>query len=364
MLQDVLTAFGINDESIINSHGSGLINRTYHVTGKKGDFILQKLNESVFSNPGQIAENIDRVSRYMKSNFPDAIFPTPLKTTDGETLLHIKQEGYFRIFPFIRNSVSFEVVKTPTQAYNASKKFGEFTRMLAGFPIESLNETLPDFHNLSYRYKAFRNSVRNGNPERKHKSEKLITYLESQNLIVSTYEDILKNSEFRRRVTHHDTKISNVLFNETGKGLCVIDLDTIMPGYFISDVGDMFRTYLSPVSEEEKDFNKIEIRLPVFDAIIEGYLEEMNNELTRAEKDAVLFAGEFMMYMQSLRFLTDYLNNDIYYGSRYQDHNFIRAGNQANLLQKFQEVSSYMREKLAAVTSIEDSLIKSANANQ
>jgi thiamine kinase-like enzyme len=138
-------------------------------------------------------------------------------------------------------------------------------------------------------------------------------------------------------VTHHDTKISNVLFDDQDNGLCVIDLDTVMPGYFISDVGDMMRTYLSPVNEEEKDLSKIIIRNEYFKAITDGYLSEMSAELTEKEKEHFVYAGKFMIYMQALRFITDHLNNDHYYGAAYEGHNFVRANNQAVLLQKLSE---------------------------
>ena len=142
------------------------------------------------------------------------------------------------------------------------------------------------------------------------------------------------------RVTHHDTKISNVLFGADDKALCVIDLDTIMPGYFISDVGDMMRTYLPTVSEEETDFSKIEVRDDVYKAIVQGYSNEMGEALSDEETKAFFYAGVFMIYMQALRFLTDHLNNDVYYGARYPNHNFVRAGNQIVLLQKLLEKRS------------------------
>jgi hypothetical protein len=128
-----------------------------------------------------------------------------------------------------------------------------------------------------------------------------------------------------------------VLFDANNKGLCVIDLDTVMPGYFISDIGDMMRTYLSPANEEEKDFSKIEIRQEYFESIWKGYMSEMKDELNREEKSHFIYAGEFMIYMQALRFLTDHLNNDVYYGARYEGQNFVRAGNQMQLLKKLME---------------------------
>jgi Ser/Thr protein kinase RdoA (MazF antagonist) len=155
--------------------------------------------------------------------------------------------------------------------------------------------------------------------------------------IVAEYERLMHSESFKIRVTHHDTKISNVLFDAGDNSVCVIDLDTVMPGHFISDVGDMLRTYLSPYGEEEQDFSKIQIRDDYFDAIVRGYLGEMNTELTDAEKNAFVFAGKFLIYMQAVRFLTDYLNNDVYYGVRYEGHNLVRAQNQAELLQRLCE---------------------------
>ncbi len=154
---------------------------------------------------------------------------------------------------------------------------------------------------------------------------------------MTTYTHILQNKSFALRVTHHDTKISNVLFDASDNGRCVIDLDTVMPGYFISDVGDMMRTYLCPVSEEETDLSQIMVREDYFQAIITGYLSAMQPLLSRDEKQHFVYAGKFLIYMQALRFLTDYLNNDVYYKPRYEHHNAVRAENQAVLLQKLLE---------------------------
>ena len=174
--------------------------------------------------------------------------------------------------------------------------------------------------------------MQTGNKERLQQSTGLIDFIKDNKAIVETYENVLQNPFFKLRVTHHDTKISNVLFDNKDEGLCIIDLDTVMPGYFISDVGDMMRTYLSPANEEEKDFSKIEIREEYFKAIWNGYMGEMNMELTDDEKAHFIYAGKFMIYMQALRFLTDHLNDDIYYGAKYEGQNLVRAGNQAILL--------------------------------
>ena len=259
-------------------------------------------------------------------------------------MVFIKDEGYFRIFPFIKNSHTTDVVNSPSQAYEAAKQFGRFTNLLSGFPVDKLKITLPDFHNLPLRYSQFETAIKEGNKERIKQSAAMINFLKDQHEIVTISEQISNNPDFKKRVTHHDSKISNVLFDENNKGLCVIDLDTVMPGYFISDFGDMMRTYLSPVSEEEKDISKIEIREEYFKAIAEGYLSEMGKELTTVEKKYLVYAGKFMVYMQALRFLTDHLNNDIYYGAKYEGQNFIRANNQVDLLKKIIEKEKLLQE--------------------
>ncbi len=216
--------------------------------------------------------------------------------------------------------------------------------MLSGFSVDTLKITLPDFHNLSLRYSQFETTIKEGNKERIKQSISMISFLKDQHEIVSISEQISNNPAFIKRVTHHDSKISNVLFDDNNKGLCVVDLDTVMPGYFISDFGDMMRTYLSPVSEEEKDLSKIEIREEYFKAIAKGYLSEMAKELTTVEKGYLVYAGKFMVYMQALRFLTDYLDNDIYYGSKYEGQNFYRANNQVSLLKKIIEKEKILQE--------------------
>jgi Ser/Thr protein kinase RdoA (MazF antagonist) len=349
MLDPVLTAYGFPNNCQVIPHGSGLINRTWFIRCRQGNYILQQINSEVFSDPTLIAENIHQVSSYLATHYPDTLFPRPIPSLNGQTLIRLGSDKYFRLYPFIENSVTIDVVDTPAQAYEAARKFGEFTRLLSHFPVASLHHTLPGFHDLSRRYKDFRLALEKGNPERIRNAGHLISYLESQNHIVTEYEAICANPQFRLRVTHHDTKISNVLFDQQGHGLCVIDLDTVMPGYFISDVGDMFRTYLSPVTEEESQVSRVKVREVFFEAIVRGYLKEMYTVLTRAELDAFTYAGEFMLYMQALRFLTDYLNDDVYYGSRYEGHNYIRARNQTTLLQRYQEQSGQLKAIVSKV---------------
>ena len=334
MLENVLAEYGLKKDCEINPFANGLINRTWKVTHAGDDYILQKVNHHIFQSPHHIADNINYISQYLQHHFPHYIFPTPIANQKGDTLTYLPGDGYYRIFPFVKASHSIDVVTTTKQAYEGAKTFGGFTHRLSHFNVTKLQITLPDFHDLTLRYQQFEQAIVNGNPARIQQTKELIQELQGQQYIAEEYKHICGSAEFKKRVTHHDTKISNVLFDDDDNSICVIDLDTVMPGYFISDVGDMMRTYLSPVSEEEKDFSQIHIRDEYFKAIISGYLYEMHEELTETEKQYFVYAGKFMIYMQALRFLTDYLNNDSYYGAQYTEHNLVRAQNQAHLLKE------------------------------
>lgn len=340
----LLTDFGISDETVtIEAIGNGLINSTWVVKNGEAKYILQKINDNVFKDPESLASNIDVVSEYLATHHPEYIFTSPIPDINGKTLVHKEDKGYYRMFHYVSGSHTVHVVGSADQAYEAARQFGKFTRMLEGFDSSRLKITIPDFHNLVYRYTAFLNALKYGNKERNFRVRDLTDQMQRFSFIVVEYEKIKRDSTFRKRVTHHDTKISNVLFDEHNKGICVIDLDTLMPGYFISDTGDMMRTYLSPADEEEQDLNKIEIRDDFYHAIVSGYCCEMNEVLSETEKNYFFFSGAFMIYMQALRFITDFLEDDKYYGEKYPDHNLFRARNQFTLLQRFLE-----KEKLFA----------------
>jgi Ser/Thr protein kinase RdoA (MazF antagonist) len=333
MPEFVLPAYGLKEEtSILEPFGTGLINNTWKVTTPGNAYILQRINDAVFLDPEAIAYNIKLVDAYLKQMHPSYPFIAPLTSTEGSQMIYVKDKGFYRMFPFVPGSHSIDVVHTPSQAYEAALQFGRFTSLLSGMDITQLKLTILSFHDLELRYNQFLDALKNGNTERIKNSQRLIEQLQLRSFIVDQYKSIRQNPEFKLRVTHHDTKISNVLFDKDDKGICVIDLDTLMPGYFISDVGDMMRTYLSPVNEEETDLSKIEVRDEFYKAIVQGYYQEMKAYLTGTEKEHFFYAGEFMIYMQALRFLTDHLNNDIYYGAKYPGHNFNRALNQATLL--------------------------------
>lgn len=335
MSPSILAAYGLDESSTtVQVFGSGLINRTWKINTPYNAFILQKVNHAVFKQPASIAFNHRLLADYLKQHHPGYFFVEPIRSLEGEDLVFEKGDGWYRLYPFVSESHTVDVVATPQQAYEAARQFGRFTRMLSGLNAAELKTTIPSFHDLELRYKQFLLSLETGNKKRIGEAANAIETVQSHVSIVNDYKVIKQNPAFKLRVTHHDTKISNVLFNDENKGLCVIDLDTVMPGYFISDVGDMMRTYLSPVSEEETDLAKIDVRKDFYLAVVKGYHEEMKDVLTREEKESFFYAGAFLIYMQALRFLTDHLNNDVYYGAAYEGHNFIRAQNQLTLLER------------------------------
>lgn len=355
MHNTIVKLYGLSEkECDFKSFGNGLINHTWLIEYQGEKFIFQRINDTVFTSPTMIAENLHNLKDFFRAHFPDYLFVNAIPTLQNEEMVFIPEKGYFRMFKFVKSSVTFNTVDNPLIAFEGAGQFGKFTRLLSFFDIKLLNITLPDFHNLTLRYDQFEIALKKGNKDRIDECKSSIKFIKEQKEIVDTYNRIKLNKKFKKRVTHHDTKISNVLFEKNGKGLCVIDLDTVMPGYFISDVGDMIRTYLSPVSEEEKDFSKIQIRDEYFQAIVDGYLTEMKNELSEEEKKYFVYAGKFMIYMQAIRFLTDYINNDIYYGAKYEGHNLIRCNNQLELLKQLlikedllqSIVTSYMENTL------------------
>ncbi|HEX8040782.1 MAG TPA: aminoglycoside phosphotransferase family protein [Chryseosolibacter sp.] len=338
MIDDILRIYGIDpQESQVQSLTSGLINSTWKVSWKEKDFIVQRINNQVFKKPFEVAENIRMIDEYLKQHYPAYLFVSPVQNLKGGDIYFDETRGYFRIFPFIKGSHTINVVSNPEQAFEAAFQFGKFTRLLSGFNAARLNITIPDFHNLTLRYAQFQTALKNGDPGRIRESSQWIAEINKYVGIVDSFEKLRRNAQVKFRVTHHDTKISNVLFDDEDRGLCVIDLDTVMPGYFISDVGDMMRTYLSPANEEDQDFDKIEIREDYFRAIVNGYLSNMGDELTPDERELILYSGLFLIFMQAIRFLADYFNRDVYYGARYEKQNLVRGGNQVVLLKRLDE---------------------------
>jgi hypothetical protein len=348
ILSDVLPRFGIRPDGwSAVSLSSGLIHGTWKISALDSpeSFIVQQVNTTVFRDPEAISKNISAVREHVAKVDETFLIVSPLATTD-EMFTAAHGGHVYRVFPFVKDSIVLQVVDSVTAARAAAAAFGKLTRLLSGFDSSILHCSIEGFHDLLLRQQQFERALENGDPTRLEESQELISYLRAQRYIVDSYVDMLYDPQFRKRVMHHDCKISNVLFSavEHNTALCVIDLDTLMPGYIISDIGDMIRTYCCTVSEEEPDFEKVLFRDDIFNAISEGYLSEMGDQLSEGEKETFIYAGKAMIYMQAIRFLTDHLMMDEYYGAKYSGHNFVRAGNQAALLKQLIKREPFLRE--------------------
>lgn len=331
-ISSVLSSYGLDAEKLsVSRIDSGHINYTYKV---EPDWILQRININVFRNSEILASNLQAASKYLKEVAPDYLFLEAIKNDSGVDMVY-DQDGYpWRLFPFISNTVSIDEVENSTQAFEAARAFGQLSKLLNGVDVRLFQETIPKFHNLPLRYLQFEQALKTADLERKKASLDLCANYVRFNYLVKEFAKLVESNRLKLRITHNDTKINNVLFdNETKKVICVIDLDTLMPGYFIYDLGDMIRTFVSPAAEDEADLTKVVVRKEIHQAILDGYLSEMGDILSSDEKNAIPLAGLIMTYMIGLRFLIDYLNGDTYYKVSYPLHNLDRAANQLQLLE-------------------------------
>ena len=334
MMQSIFDQYGWGNATAIPLK-QGLINETFEVHSVQGDFILQNINTQIFKDPFAIDHNIKAIGQYYNTNQPDQLFTHLVPNLVGETL--IKWAGkHYRAFKKI-DGIALDVLTTASQAKAAANQFGLFTASLIEFPIAQLKVTIPQFHDLALRYHQFEQALIHGDVNRITQAKEAILFLQSHQAYVKKWLHFTGHQDAHLRVTHHDTKISNVLFKEDA-AICVIDLDTTMPGYFISDIGDMCRTYLCPVNEACEDLNLIKVLPERWTAIQEGYLEAMGEFLTNFEKDHFAFSGQSIIYMQALRFLTDFLELDQYYRVERPDQNLDRTNNQIQLLKEFNKI--------------------------
>lgn len=339
-INKVLAEYGLNREGVTyKPFGTGHINSTFLVSDQQEGrrFILQNININVFKKPDVIAQNVKLVGDYLAKHHPDYLFVSAIKTSDGKEMALVDGD-YWRLTHFIENSISFDTLSDPAQAFEAAVQFGRLNKLLSDFDASQLKETIPGFHDLGLRVEQFNNALSLA-PEHlrqnaSHEIQKALHY----KFILDYFNSFKNSKDFPDRAMHHDTKISNMLFDKDSmKGVCVIDLDTLMSGKFISDLGDMMRTYLCAYSENEPDTDKIFVRVEYFEAIVKGYLQEMGSKLSPVEKDLILFSGKYLIYMQAIRFLTDYLNGNIYYPTSYPEQNLDRTRNQFKLLDELFE---------------------------
>jgi len=334
----VLPLFGLRvADYIIERVGSGHIHQTYRLDGPNS-LILQRVNKDVFREPELIASNLRIAANYLKENFPAYSFLTCLRSAAGREMEYDKQGFPWRLFPYIPNTFTIDSVSTPEQALQAAREFARLTRLLDLVDVSKFRQTIPRFHDLSLRKEQFEEALSKAKEPLKKAALDCIHQCQAWYPLVDQYESLIASGALRLRIVHNDTKINNVLFDKaTGLTAGVIDLDTLMPGYFIYDLGDMVRTFVSPVSEEERDVSKVKFRSDIYEALLFGYLSEMSAVMTKEERGAIPFAGKMMTYIMALRFLADFLRGSTYYHITYPEQNLVRAANQLRLLEVISE---------------------------
>ncbi|MFL2589904.1 MAG: phosphotransferase enzyme family protein [Parvicellaceae bacterium] len=322
--QSILLGFGLKESIVtIKKVESGLINSTFVLNSSNNSYILQAINTNIFPNYEKGLENILSVGNWLKrKNYPYS-FPLPIKGR----YLKVENEVW-RLMPYVKNSISYNRVSSLNQVKSAASCLGEFYHHLSDFNTESLSITLPNFHNGNWIIKKFEEALLNGEKERLLLTKSLINEIEKELPILNKWEEVCNS--IPKRVIHYDTKINNFLFDKTtDEVLALIDLDTIMPGCVLSDIGDMIRTYSNPVGEESKEIIKVVCNMEIINTIIQEFTKKV--ALGKKEIDNLFFGGMAITFMQSVRFLTDYLNGDSYYKTSYKDQNLVRAKNQLAL---------------------------------
>lgn len=331
-------AFGLTTEGI--SCGNGHINSTF-VAEKNGDmYILQLINTDVFKNPADMMNNICKVTEHIKnkvmqeSGDVEREVMNMLSTVDGKNFFVASNGDTYRAYKYIKDSITIEGNPTPEEFVQAGFGFGRFQKYLADFPAEELVETIADFHHTPKRIEKIKESIKTDKYNRVKNCEDVIDYILKNEAEAGIVIDGIKSGDIPIRVTHNDTKLNNILFDkDTKKAVCVIDLDTVMPGSLLYDFGDAIRYGTSTAAEDEKDLDKVAIDLKLFKSFTEGFSAALRDTYTKTEAELLPFSAKLLTYELVVRFLDDYLNGDTYFKTKYLEHNLIRAKNQMKICQ-------------------------------
>ena len=318
----------------IEPYGCGHINHTFLITTTEKRYILQKMNSSIFKDSEGLMKNICHVTEYLSSIGVETM--TIIKTRDGK--LYLDGDEKFRIFEFIENTVTYQTVTDAEVFKNSGRAFGEFQNHLAGFDASLLTETIPNFHDTPKRYQAFLSALERDACDRAKTCRDEIAFVISHADKISRVTDGLRDGTIPLRVTHNDTKLNNILMDaETGKARAIVDLDTIMPGSMLYDFGDSIRFGASTAAEDEPDLSKVHFDISLFKAYAEGFCPAITDSVTPAEKELFPYGAFIMTFECGMRFLTDYLEGDVYFGTKYPEHNLVRCRTQFKLAHEIEE---------------------------
>ncbi len=335
---------------------SGWINQTYLVKTAdeaENDYVLQRVNHQIFTDVDMLQHNIEVVTNHIRQKLEerkeqdiDRKVLRFLPATDGKTY-YFDGESYWRVSVFIPRSETLEAV-TPESSYLVGLKFGEFQAMLADVP-QQLGETIPDFHNMEFRMKQLREAVAANASGRLHEVQDIVDAIEKDADEMCCAERLYREGKLPKRICHCDTKVSNMLFDENGEVLCVIDLDTTMPSFVFSDFGDFLRSAANTGKEDEQDLNNVRFNMEIFKSFAKGYIQSARSFLTSIEIEHLPYAATLFPYMQAVRFLADYINGDTYYRTTYEGQNLVRTKAQYKL---YEEAKAAIPEMKAYIESL------------
>lgn len=343
-------------------YGSGHINDTYvAVFGQSGTrvrYIFQRINHRIFKNPPALMENIQRVTDETRRRLAQAGVPDisrrslrVIPATDGRAFHQDEEGGYWRCYPFIEGARTYDIIRDPRQAFEVARAFGEFQQLLARMEGIRLNETIPDFHHTRARYDRLRQVVEEDPQGRLSSVGPEWKFICERQDMVDVLLDLHARGLVPERVTHNDTKLNNVMIDDTTEtGICVIDLDTVMPGLALYDFGDMVRTATSPAAEDETDLTKVRMQMPMFEALVRGYLSTAGKFLNGTEKRHLVFSGKLIALEIGIRFLTDHLEGDVYFKIKRPAHNLDRCRTQLALVRSIEEQEKEMTELVESLT--------------
>lgn len=327
----------------------GHINDTYILVFQQGQektrrYIMQRINQFVFKKPEQVMGNIELITAHLRKKIlaaggdPERETLNPVSTLDGSTYYRDEEGEVWRIYLYIEGASAYEVATSQELIYRTAWAFGNFQQLLSDFPAVLLHETIPDFHNTPWRYEMFLDACERNPHGRADEARAEIEFLKQRKADTSLLIDQWKQGLIPLRVTHNDTKLNNVMIDDvTGEAICILDLDTVMPGLALYDFGDAVRTAAALISEDDPAWQRAGISLENFTSLVSGYLDAARGFLTDAEISALAFSGRLITLEQALRFLTDYLNGDVYYKVHRSGHNLDRARTQIRMVQDMEE---------------------------
>mgnify|MGYP001809574686 FL=1 len=342
--QPILNQFNLSGSCKVRPYGSGHINDTFMVDDGVSKRLLQRINSHIFKQVPALMDNILKVTNALKTKAPELVSLELYTAKNGSAYVSDADGNFWRLLRFIPDSISYDRISDPKLAFEAGRVTGQFHRLLDGFEATTLFVTLPNFHHMGIRLQRFFEAVKTDAQHRVHAIPELVEFVQQRSFEYCLIDRLIDDGALPVRVVHNDPKINNILFNKADKGICMIDLDTLMPGCLLHDFGDAIRTTANNAEEDEPETEKVSINLQLFEAYVKGFLSETAAILKPKEIEYLAFSSQVLTFIIGLRFLTDYIEGDQYFNISFPKHNLQRAKAQFALVQSMENCSKTMKE--------------------